>query len=71
MPKLTDAEIERLRAAWRAASGEDISTEEAWDMATRILCLFDALLSVPVDNSFLTDRPQECDQLSDGDPNRH
>lgn len=47
---------------------EFVSNEEAWDMATRLMVLLDALVgtrcSAPVDNPLLTDSGQECDQLS-------
>lgn len=63
---LSQDRVNKLRDLWFQVSGELVSDQEAWDMATKILCFFDALCSCPkppVDNSLLTDGSQECDQL--------
>lgn len=63
---ITQDRVNQLRDLWFQISGKLVSNEEAWDMATRILCLLNALCSCPkpaVDNSILTNGSQECDQL--------
>lgn len=54
---LSAAHVEKLRRAWFDVSGELVTNEEAWNMATRVLVFFDALARCPapgVDKSGLT-----------------
>lgn len=50
---LSQRSIEKLKAIWKQESGEEITDAEAWDMATRLLCFFEALLpdAVPLNHA--------------------
>lgn len=55
---LSQQQVDDLRNIWFRVSGELVTNEEAWDMATRLLVFFDTFLDFgpsPVDNPILTE----------------
>lgn len=54
---LSQQQVDDLRNIWFRVSGELVTNEEAWDMATHLLVFFDTFLDFgppPVDNPILT-----------------
>ena len=43
---LSQKHVDKLKMIWFNLSGELVTNEEAWNMATRVLTFFDVLLSV-------------------------
>jgi len=55
---LSQDHVSKLRTIWFDLTGELLTMDETWNMATRLIVFFDVLTkrpSSPVDNSILTD----------------